>query len=304
MQTGLPALIQTGSSFSDEVVEADVKACKECESPTLLNRLGNIAFAIRVLRGKLDKAFQDPSNPQPICRIFQQSRTLDQELMAWRISVPREWETFSLDKSKGPLQDTGPLGARTWLGHIASYPELLTAKLMNNFRMQGIAIQSIEIRCANWMARYISDERPTPEVPVAQDVVTARRSFAYLKAQDVIRTLVDGICASVPFHLDKLALEGQHKYDGHDVSRERFTQISLCGIDPASSVKGSPGIRGPWGPAGGFILLGPLTVAYSAPGVPADQKRWIMNKTLETAKYIGMDEGEAEKMLKFNVKTL
>lgn len=50
-------------------------------------------------------------------------------------------------------------------------------------------------------------------------------------------------------------------------------------------------------PVGVFMLLQPLVVAYSALGVPAGHKAWIISKSLEITKHIGMDEGIVEKML-------
>ncbi|CAD6585860.1 MAG: hypothetical protein ASARMPREDX12_002143 [Alectoria sarmentosa] len=270
---------KTGNfSFSDEVVEADRIAYARCESPTLPSRLGDIAFAIFVLRSKIDKAGLNTSNPQPIRDIFRQSRILDQQLMAWRISVPREWETFSSvnpDEREQPSEDTRSARAPTWLGYTASYPDLLTAKLMNHFRMHSIAIQSIHVRCANWIARYGSAEHPALEVSMTEDIATAKDSSTHLKAQNVIRTLVDGICASVPFYLDKLALKGQSESIGHDRSGGPLSKPPLAG----------------------FVLLQSLVVAYTTPGIPADQKRWILGKALEIAKHAGMDERMVVKTL-------
>ena len=231
-----------------------------------------MAFAIAVLRGKLDKAVLDRSKPKTVRDILQQSRDLDQELVAWRISVPQDWETFSsISPGKSP-KDAGSEHSPTWRGFTASYPDLLIAKLLSHFRVHSIAIQALNIRCVNWINRYGCAEIPTPEVQIRKDVDTAVDSMTNVRAQNVIRTLVDGICASVPFHLDKLTSKG---------GRKESIGVAM----------------GPKPPAGGVMLLQLLVVAYSAPGVPADQKRWILGKTLEIAKYIGMDEGMVEKVL-------
>ena len=274
-QTALPAWHKTGSlSFSDEVIEADRSAFARSESSTFSTRLENIAFAISVLRGKLDKACLVRSRPQPVRKIFQQGRILDQDLIAWRVSVPREWETFSVissDEGIQPLED-----APTWTGYTASYPDPVIAKVMNHFRMHSIAIQTISMRCAKWIAQYGNAEHLAPEVPMPEDVIADDKSSTHLKAGNAIRTLVDGICASVPFHLGQLAWKGQNESGD---------------IATAASSESPPVMRGPKRPAAGFMLLQPLVVAYSAPGVPADQRRWILRKTMELAKHIGMDEG-------------
>lgn len=284
--TALPAWHRTGIlSFNDEVIEADKRACSRTHSPTLSTRLGNIAFAISVLRGKLDRADLDCPNSRLIREILQKSRNLDQELMAWRLSVPREWENFSLTSPythKQSLEDANSACAPTWHGSTASYPNLMIAKLMNHFRMSSIAIKTIDLRCKNWIARYCSADRPTPEIATTRDVTFTQDSSTHLKAQNVIRTLVDGICASVPFHLERLTSKGMKKSTGRDRSGRPHRQKT------SGELAIVPGI----------MLLQPLVVAYSAPGVPADQKRWILGKTLELVKHIGMDEEMVEKTLK------
>ena len=299
LQTALPAWHKTGRlSFSDQVIEADRSICARCESPTISARLGNIAFAISVLGGKLNRASLDHSRPQSVREIFQQSRILDQELMAWRISVPREWETFSvisLDERRQPLEDAGSALASTWLGFTASYPDSMIAKVMNQFRMHSIAIQSISIRCTSWIAEHRSAKHPAHDLAMPEDVATHRDLSTQLKARKAIQTLVDGICASVPFHLGEL---GQNQSVGRERSKKPLQQNPPGEIAQSASGEGSSSMRGPRSPAGGFMLLQPLVVAYSAPGVPADQRRWILGKSLEIANHIGMDEKMVEKVLK------
>ncbi len=299
LQTALPAWHKTGClSFSDEVIEADRNICARSESPTIPARLGNIAFAISVLRGKLNRASLDHSNPEPILEILQKSRILDQELMTWRISVPREWETFSVispHERRQPLEEGGSALASTWLGSTASYPDPLIAKVMNQFRMHSISTQSISIGCVSWIAKHRGAKHPAPGIPMLEDVITNHDLSTQLKARNAIKTLVDGICATVPFHLGEL---GQNQSVGRDRSNEPLEQDSLGEKSRSASNESSSLMRGPRPPAGGFMLLQPLVVAYSAPGVPADQRRWILGKTLAIAKYIGMDEEMVKKVLK------
>ena len=272
-----------------------------CESPNTSTRLENIAFAISILRGKLNRERPDRSNLQSIRKILRESRVLDQELMAWRITVPREWETFSYSapgEHNQPLEDVRPAPAPTWNGYSALYPDLAIAKLINQFRMHSIAIQCIEIRCWKMVAQRRHAERSTPELAAAENVTVAHKSPTHLKAYSAIRTLVDGICASVPFHLDALALKGRKDSFGRKKSGEPSEQLPAGKVAPkAPSSDGISVSSGPKRPAGGFMLLHPLVVAYSAPGIQADQKRWILGKALEIAKRFGMDEGMIEKTL-------
>ena len=275
--------------------------CTLSESPNISTRLENLAFAISVLRGKLNRDGPVRSKLQYIRKILQKSRILDQELMNWRISVPREWETFSYsapDEQSQPLEDARSAPALTWNGYSASYLDLAIAKLINEFRMHSIAIQCIDIRCWKMVAQYRHAECSIPELAAAKDITVAHDSPTHLKAYSAIRTLVDGICGSVPFHLDTLALKGRKDPFGRKKSGEPYKQIPAGEVAPEASSSESLSVpSGPKRPAGGFMLLQPLVIAYSAPGVPADQKRWILGKAVEIAKCFGMDEKMIEKSL-------
>lgn len=217
--------------------------------------------------------------------------------MVWRNSVPTDWESFSVrpyDQEQSS-EDSVLASAPNWHGYTASYPDLHIAKLMNLFRMHGIAIQIIDIRCAKWTAQFQSAERPKSVLASKKKITTAHDSSNYLKAQNIIRTLVDGICASVPFHLDTLASKGRDKSIDRERSGKPPNHTRSGETSPLSS-SGTPSSRGPERPAGTFVLLQPLVVAYTAPGVPAEQKKWILGKSLEIARYIGMDEAMVEKV--------
>lgn len=301
VQTALPAWYNTGSfTFSLEVIKAHRCACARDKSPSLSTRLGNIAFEIFLLRENLDRAILDRSKPQIVRDLLQQSRGLAQELMTWRLSVPGEWEKFSYispSVAERSLEETESADTSTWLGYTASYPNLFTARLLNAFRIHSIAIHAIELRFADWVARHGSDERLAQGVPLSESFATAHDSSIHSKSQRFIRTLVDGICASVPFHLDRLALNGQSKSFNLDRPSEPLNTTRPGEIASPSSDKSRPASKGLGPPVGGMMLLQSLAVAYSAPGVPADQKKWIMGMSLGIAKLAGMDDEMVGKVL-------
>lgn len=279
------------------MIEADRKLCTLCEPSSISTRLENIAFAISVLRGKLNREDPDRSNAQSIDKILQESRALDQELMAWRIAVPREWETLSYsapNDQNQPLEDARSAPASTWNGYSASYPDMAIAKLMNHFRMHSIAIQRIDIRCWRLVAQCRHAERSILELTAAEHVTVAHDSPTHLKAYSAIKTMVDGICASVPFHLETPALKGRKEPGGRKKSSEPSKQLPAGQVGAEAPSSEGPVLRPPKRPAGGCMLQ-PLVVAYSAPGIPADQKIWILGKALEIGKRVGMDEEMIEK---------
>lgn len=183
--------------------------------------------------------------------ILQRCRSLDQELVLWRASIPREWEkVIYLDHHESTQDHPGSACAYTWLGRSASYPNLPTARMLNEYRMHRIAVQSVIVRGAGRIFRYQT------EMGWSNDIAQAWS----LEARRIAECAVDEICASVPFHLEELA--DTHRRKGR-----------------------------------GFNMLQPLVVACLVPSVPAVQKRWILNRAMEIARRVGMDEKTIEKRL-------
>ena len=229
---------------------------------------------------------------------------LDARLMDWRNSVPREWEIFSFirpeersQRSKAPRSACAP----SWLDYASSYPDLSKARWMNHFRCQSIINQSITLHCAERIDRYHTTECSALEEPTREDFATAHNSSTTLKALNSIRTLVDGICASVPYHLDKSPLKGHYSAISPVMSSERSTPTRPGDTAPAISPE-TPIVAPDLKPPAGAIAIGhPLLVAYRAPGIPADQREWILNKMLTISKHFGVDGVMVEKKLKSSV---
>ena len=301
LQTSLPGWSKIKNpSFSEEIIEANRSYAFTCESPTLSTRLGNIALEISILRGKLHNTDPTHSKPEYLHNLIQQSRILDQYLMAWRNSVPQEWEMLSLihpEEQNQPIKDAGSACAPYWLDYAASYPDPSKAKWLNHFRCQSIINQSIILHCANRIARYQPAERSALDKSTLEDFATAHNSSTTSKALDTIRTLVDGICASVPYHLDKSPLKGHHGAINPVLSSDSFTPTRPAGIAPGIPSKSSTVAADLKPPAGAIALVHPLVVAYRAPGIPADQKAWILNRILVIFKHFGVDGSMVEKML-------
>ena len=301
-QTALPGWSKIKNlSFSDEVIEANRSYALLCESPTLSTRLGNIALEISILRGKLHNTDPTHSKPEYVYNLIQQSRILDQYLIAWRNSVPGEWEIFPLIGPKernSPTTDAGAACAPYWLDYTASYPDLSKARSMNHFRCQSIINQSIILHCANRIAGYQSGERPALKDSTPENFATFHNSSTTMKALGTIKTLVDGICASVPYHLDKSPVKGHRGAISPVLSGDSFTPTN-----PANTAPGVPSeiptvAADLKPPAGAIALLHPLIVAHRAPGIPADQRRWILDRILTISDHFGVDGSMVEK--KFN----
>ncbi|KAM0802873.1 hypothetical protein BDR22DRAFT_887210 [Usnea florida] len=291
-------------SFSEEIIEANRSYALRCEFPTLSTRLGNIALEISILRAKLHNTDPTHSKAEYLYDLIQQSRILDQHLIAWRNSVPKEWETFSLihpEERTQPITDVGSACAPYWLDYAASYPDPSKAKWLNHFRCQSIINQSIIIHCANKIARYHPAERSALDQSVPEDLTTAHSSSTTSKALDTIKTLVDGICASVPYHLDKSPVKGCHNAISPVLSSNSLMSTRPAGIAPRvpPDIPNGPADLKP--SARAIALLHPLIVARRAPGILADRKEWIQKIVLAISSHFGVDESMVEKKLNSSI---
>ena len=286
-------------SFSDEIIEANRSYALTCESPTLSTRLGNIALEISILRGKLHSTDPTHSTPEYLYNLVQQSRILEQYLIVWRNSVPREWETFSLirpEERNLSFTDTGSACA-PWLDYAASYADPSKAKWLNHFRCQSIINQSIILHCTDRIARYQPAERLAFDESTPEDFATAHNSSTTMKKLGTIKTLVDGICASVPYHLDKARLNELHGPINSKLLSERSTPTRPANTAPRDTSEIPTVAAKLKPPAGAIVLVHPLIVAHRAPGIPADRKEWIQKRILAVSGHFGVDGSMIEKKL-------
>ena len=129
----------------------------------------------------------------------------------------------------------------------------------------------------------------------------AHSSSTTLIALDTIKTLVDGICASVPYHLDKSPLKGHHNAVSPISSSNSLMPSRLVGLAPKVPSEVPTGAADRKPPARAIALLHPLLVARRAPGIPADRKEWILNVVLAISNHFGVDGSMVEKKLNSSI---
>ena len=204
---------------------------------------------------------------------------------------------FSLvrpEERNAPMTDAC---APYWLDYTASYPDLSKARWMNHFRCQSIINQSIILHCANRIACHQPAEHSALDESIPEDFAKAHTSSTIMGALGTIKTLVDGICTSVPYHLDKPPLNGHQ-----GAISPVFPKNSLTPTHPADTAPRVPPEIPTMAadlkpPAGAIALVHPLIVAHRAPGIPADQKGWILNRILAISNHFGVDGSMIEKKL-------
>ncbi len=285
-------------TFSDEVIDADRSANMESPVKTPSAQLARTAFAISLLRERLHRVESSHPNPRIILGILQEAKELDLELITWRDSIPKDWETCSSDltpdQQKLPEVGIPSEEASAWQGYITSFPDLATARKLNAFRMHRIAVQTLIACCANWLAR-----NQPPNHNVAENTINARGLLN--EARRAVRSSVDGICASVPYHLQCLAAaDARNKPAATTIPDQPLQPPSptkaqiLCRRPPLPNTFMNPGLPPsnllPPRKLGGLMILQPLAFACAVSAVPAAQRRWMLDRALDIARCADMDE--------------
>ncbi|KAH6971224.1 hypothetical protein BKA56DRAFT_636125 [Ilyonectria sp. MPI-CAGE-AT-0026] len=179
--------------------------------------------------------------------IFMSSaRTLDCQLSDWATKAMDSWPySTATNVSRIARPEFSPY-------EIHRYPDFYIARVWNFYRVSRLIILSLLIRAASWWLR-VSPE-PLPDY------------FDVLKGEARSRSLVDEICASVPFllgnDLSRMKLPGTRTWRQQEQEHPGSTRST-----PAKKA----GVKG----IGSFSLIWPLHVACSASSVPEIQREWM-----------------------------
>ena len=174
-------------------------------------------------------------DPKLVTELMQAAEAIDVDLVRWSDTVPNEWHYLSTPITDETKKDVYPRS-------IDLYDDDLVANNWNSWRMNRLHLLTIIVKCASILSTLRSDSN------------TEREDF---QAIDTIQELVNGICASVPFHL------------GHIID-DKYRSRSLYPHAFGSALRPSP-----TGALGVFMLKEPLNVASTMSCIPESQRRWM-----------------------------
>jgi hypothetical protein len=157
------------------------------QESTTANRLMMVMIKLPGLRQDAKKFFSSPTASKQSDKWFYLMSTaagLDAKLKLWFDSLPKPWQHRTVATLEGSLDD--PENAEVWPGPMYVYEELVVSNIVNNYRMARIFSRAVMIGC---LARQATSKTELEENQNYQECVAEARS------------LVDGVCASVPYHL-------------------------------------------------------------------------------------------------------
>ena len=109
---------------------------------------------------------------------------IDYELSIWAATLPPLFGYKSVAIPRPVPDDLAT--AEMWPGPVHVYEDLITAALMNHYRLSRISCQDVVMECAEWLAQE-------------HDGPSTNRHLDYGRV--IVQQMIDEICASVPFHL-------------------------------------------------------------------------------------------------------
>ena len=224
-----------------------------CEFPALekdkaANRLTFLTLNLPNLRAAALKIFSMPQcdeKTEKVLELMEDAKRLDKKLSAWSFEIPESWQY----KTVAYVHEFGTIEtAEAYYGAIHKYSDLWVAFTFNKWRTCMIYTQAIILNCAEWL----SSSSHVTRIELSE-------------ARNALQTMVDEICASIPFHL---------------------------GVPSGDNDEGAfidPNILGTFAPKlGGYYLLWPLFVAGSVSCIPKSQKLWLKHRLA----YIGRRAGQ------------
>lgn len=139
------------------------------------------------IRQRSKQVFEDPllwSQQNVIFQLMACTTALDVELSLWYDNLPPAWHHRTVATLDGTLDDLE--ASEIWPGPVNVYQDVVVSNVINNYRMSRIFCQAIIIGC---LARQAASREAVEKDKRYQDAVRT------------CRELVDGVCATVPFHL-------------------------------------------------------------------------------------------------------
>ena len=220
------------------------------EKEKAANRLTLLTLKLPNLRASAQRTFSVPQcneKSEMVKDLMRDATVLGQSLSTWPCELPESWrlDTVAYINELDTVET-----AEAYYGPIHKYPDLWVAFTYNKWRICMIFIQAIILNCAEWLSSTSSVIRPELG-----------------EARIVLQTMVNEICASIPFHLGIKSNKTCEKafIDPHIVAR--FAQK-----------------------LGGYYLIWPIFVAGSVSCIPKTQRIWLKHRLA----HIGQREGQGK----------
>jgi hypothetical protein len=235
-------------------------------------KLTALSSRVPALRAAAAKWFRHPMSGMVAMKcvdIIGNAKVLDQLLASWAFEVPSAWRPRVVGNVEGDLLN--PEESFLYPGDLESHYDLWVGTLWNSWRTERVICNMLIV---NGLERLL---------PIAQ----LHECPEYQSAVTIIQNMVDGLCASIPYHLGHPMPHFEEAERFHPFGVE---QMSLDDSDrpryraePADTERSVKTL-------GAYYLLLPLLFCYSTPTLPETQRAWLRGRLV----HIGSHHGSAK----------
>ena len=190
----------------------------------------------------------EQSNQQRLIQLLHQGISMDVELQSWSDGLSDAYHYKELCVAYAPQQQTSHV-LPMQPNNVHVYHDIWVASLWNHYRFARIRLLETLMDCESRL-----DYSENLEMRLQESSIGVQSS------NETIVKMIDDICASVPFLMGDIDVEGNLN-------------------------RGSGGIA-----LGGYYLLWPLHVASSTKTIGADQKAWIKGRLRHLGTVMGINQ--------------
>ncbi|KAF3933777.1 hypothetical protein ABW19_dt0210320 [Dactylella cylindrospora] len=210
-----------------------------------------------------------------IIEILQKVIEVDERYLSWSKTLPEHWIPLRLSSEQ---VDEDIKKAGFYGGYCTIFRSLFIADIVNGQAMARIQTQEILLDCLKVLQKYRDSlplgDRRRLDLDIAIDIEAMEES-----AISTIQSLVDAVCASVPFHLgdkvdyrriDNLAVK-YPRAEGWEVPEDHYVTAAAQG--------------------GWFLCSKVLTLMKLEKGVREGQKEWMRGQFDRVVRIYGIKVG-------------
>ena len=242
--------LESGSGGPDWTLVSE--ACAADIINKLVVRMMNIP-RLRVIALQIMSWDKNETNADEILQLMRDTIDCDNDLVKWPSELPLGWTSSIQGFYEGFVED--PQSSESYPGYIDKYGDIWIANAWNMYRTARIFTRAITLNCIEWLNQ-------TPWSIVAHDPS---------ESITCLRTLVDEICASVPWMIRA----------GTDGIPSAPSPNEL--VSPAAQLGSRTAL-------GGYLLIWPLFTAKGVSCIPEAQVQWIRGRLLHIGETFGINQ--------------
>jgi hypothetical protein len=250
--------LQDGAHFGEEGVQLGLDGCL-VEMTQLRSRAQKLLRDLTSLPGRTERHNRGAADAQSLVA---EARSIDDSLAAWAAALPEEriYTATQMTPERLSCDVDAAYDERFYGSTVETYPSFEHATMWNCYRAARIVTNNI-------IAKALPHTKFAENHQISNSDIATQQQLAQLN----IQTVVDEICASVPFYFGRVGRTKQHQ-------RPKLVENKNTNIDATSEIVSARKV---------FPLAWPLIIAIVAVGISERQRRWVRAQLLLVSQITG-----------------